>query len=92
MNAWARRRRRELEKMGLCGFVMKSHSPSCGLERVRLYQPGRPGPPARKGTGLFARAVLDHFPRLPVAEEQHLHDRAGRAEFVRRVLACRGRS
>lgn len=89
MNAWARRRLRELRKADLCGFILKSHSPSCGLERVRLYQPGRPGAPARKGTGLFARAVMKHFPHLPVVEEQHLHDRAGRAEFVRRVRACR---
>lgn len=92
MNAWARRRLRELQETDLRGFVLKSRSPSCGLERVHLYKPGRPGAPGRKGQGLFARALVQRFPSLPVVEERRLHDRAGRDEFVRKVLACRGKA
>src|SRR4026209_2097414 len=32
MNDWAERRVRELERSGIDGYVLKSGSPSCGLE------------------------------------------------------------
>ncbi len=90
MNSWARRRLRELETTDLRGFVLKSRSPSCGLERVPLHRPGRRGAPALLGQGLFASALRERFPAMPVVEEPQLHDRAGRQEFVRRVLAFKG--
>lgn len=37
MQSWAGRRVRELEKLELCGYVLKKGSPSCGMERVRVY-------------------------------------------------------
>jgi uncharacterized protein YbbK (DUF523 family) len=92
MNAWARSRLRDLETSDLRGFVLKSRSPSCGLERVPLHKPGRRGAPALAGQGLFARALRERIPSLPVVEESHLHDRASREEFVRRVLACAGKA
>lgn len=92
MNAWARRRLRDLETGDLRGFVLKSRSPSCGLDRVPLHQPGRRGAPALRGRGLFATALRERFPSLPVVEEIQLHDRAGREDFVRRVLAFKGKA
>jgi uncharacterized protein YbbK (DUF523 family) len=92
MNAFARRRLRDLATTDLRGFVLKSRSPSCGLERVPLHQPGRRGAPALRGRGLFAGALRERFPSLPVVEEQQLHDRAGREDFVRRVLAFKGQA
>lgn len=37
MVQWARRRVKELEKEGLCGFIFKNWSPSSGMERVKVY-------------------------------------------------------
>ena len=48
MNVFSKRRLQELEAVGLCGFVFKKNSPSCGLERVRIYN--RCGMPNRNGT------------------------------------------
>ncbi len=88
MASWASRRVAELEREGLCGFIFKSNSPSCGMERVLVYN-GR-GMPARTGAGLFARTFMDRFPLLPVAAEQELHDPRLREAFIKAALSrCR---
>ena len=37
MNSWAKRRVSELAGEDLCGYVLKKDSPSCGMERVKVY-------------------------------------------------------
>src|SRR5271163_5097521 len=54
MNAYAERRVAALEREDLSGYVLKKDSPSCGMERVRIYS--RAGMPLRNGRGLFADA------------------------------------
>ena len=71
----------------LSGFVLKKDSPSCGLERVKVYD--RHGTPTRGGRGLFAAALVDAFPHLPVEEEGRLVDPRLRDNFVERVFAYR---
>ncbi len=77
---------RALEGEELCGFIFKKGSPSSGLFRVKVYSDGMP---ARSGSGLFAAAVVRHFPRLPVEEEGRLHDPAIRENFIERVFCYR---
>lgn len=88
MQAWCSRRMPELEAEALCGFIFKRMSPSCGVERVKVY-PTETGAPENKGTGLFAAAFMRHFPELPVAEEDWLQDPALRENFMERVLALK---
>ena len=87
MQRFARRRVRELAKQGLCGYVLKRGSPSCGMERVAVY--GKKGTPVRSGRGLFAERLLERLPLLPVEEEGRLEDPATRENFVERVFAYR---
>lgn len=87
MLAWARKRLRALEQLDLCGYILKSDSPSCGMERVRVYNAH--GMAARKGQGLFARELAAHYPLLPVEEEGRLNDAKLRETFVERVFAYR---
>ena len=84
MTRFARARAAELARLDLVGYVFKKDSPSCGMEGVRVHGGGRP---RRRGTGLFARAVMARLPLLPVEEEGRLRDPALRASFVARVLA-----
>ncbi len=84
MEAWARKRVRELEKEDLDGFVFKSKSPSSGMERVRLYD--KNGVPTKTGIGLFARAFMEHFPLLPVEEEGRLNDPKLRENFITSIF------
>jgi uncharacterized protein YbgA (DUF1722 family)/uncharacterized protein YbbK (DUF523 family) len=87
MRAYAERRARGLEHEGLHGFVLKKDSPTCGMERVKVYGAG--GAPARNGRGLFAEALLARLPALPIEEEGRLSDPHLRESFVERVFAYR---
>jgi len=87
MREFAGRRVDELRHRELSGYILKRGSPSCGLERVKVY--AGDGPPARTGTGLFARALTDALPLLPVEEEGRLNDAHLRDNFITRVFAYR---
>lgn len=86
MRGYASKRVAELATRELCGYVLKKGSPSCGMERVKIY--GGRGPVA-SGRGLFADALLQAFPHLPVEEEGRLNDPHLRENFVERVFAYR---
>ena len=85
MRTYAKRRVARLADEDLDGYILKKDSPSCGMERVKIHQPK--GPPKRKGQGLFAQALLEHFPNLPVEEEGRLCDPKLRENWVERVFA-----
>jgi len=86
MRRWARTRVEALVGEPLSGYVLKKDSPSCGMERVKIF--GRGGMPERNGRGLFAEALLTRFPHLPVEEEGRLSDPRLRENFIERVFAC----
>jgi len=68
----------------LSGFILKNNSPSCGMERVRVYDGN--GAPTRDGVGLFASALMEAMPWLPVEEEGRLNDPMLRENFIERVF------
>ena len=84
-NSFAAKRVQALTGLELAGYIFKKNSPSCGMERVRVYSPK--GVPTRQGRGLFAAATMRELPLLPVEEEGRLNDPALRANFVERVFA-----
>jgi uncharacterized protein YbgA (DUF1722 family)/uncharacterized protein YbbK (DUF523 family) len=86
MKRWAAGRVTELDRLGLHGYVLKRGSPSCGLVRVRVY--GEGGMPGRVGRGLFAAALTETLPLLPVEEEGRLTDPGIRENFIERVFAA----
>lgn len=69
----------------ISGYIFKSKSPSCGLERVRLF-PEDDGAPSRDGVGQYAAAFTAAQPLLPVEEEGRLNDPVLRDNFIERVL------
>jgi uncharacterized protein YbbK (DUF523 family) len=81
---YCRSRVTELDREGLCGFIFKKGSPSCGLHRVPVHDDQ--GSTAGCGRGLFAASVTERLPLLPVAEEEELHDPAFREKFIERVM------
>jgi uncharacterized protein YbgA (DUF1722 family)/uncharacterized protein YbbK (DUF523 family) len=86
MEQLIRRRMPALDAEHLSGYVLKKNSPSCGLERVKVYD--RAGASLSvKGRGLFADALISRFPLLPVEEEGRLFDPRLRENFVERVFA-----
>lgn len=85
LTTFAARRVDELGRIDLAGYVFKRHSPSCGIERVPVYN--RAGTPRPRGVGLFARACIDAFPLLPVEDEGRLADPEILEGFLLRVFA-----
>ncbi len=66
------------------GYILKKDSPSCGMERVRVFDIN--GIPAKRGTGIFAAAIQRYVPLLPMEEEGRLQDSALRENFIERVF------
>ncbi len=71
----------------LNGFIFKSRSPSCGIQGVPVYAETAQ---AEKSSGLFAHAVMKHFPSLPIIDEEALQDATTREKFIARVLGYKG--
>jgi uncharacterized protein YbgA (DUF1722 family)/uncharacterized protein YbbK (DUF523 family) len=67
----------------LCGYILKKDSPSCGMERVKLYKGDIPD---RVGVGLYAARLMENFPYLPIEEEGRLADAVLRENFIQRVF------
>lgn len=89
MLQWVRRRVKELEGTGLDGFVFKGGSPSCGIDRVRVYGVKGKVAPTSTGQGLFAGAFMDHFPLIPVEDDGRLQDPPLRANFIERIFVMK---
>lgn len=78
--------RRMAGKLGdISGYILKSKSPSCGMERVKLYDGHGGG--SKQGVGLYAREIMQAQPLLPVEEDGRLGDPMLRDNFLERVFA-----
>jgi uncharacterized protein YbbK (DUF523 family)/uncharacterized protein YbgA (DUF1722 family) len=73
-----------LVESGICGFVFKKDSPSCGLERVKVYREGHVKA-TRNGMGMFAKVFTTLYPHIPVIEEGRLTDPSQAEHFLARV-------
>jgi len=69
---------------GISGFVFKKDSPSCGLERVKVYRGDNPQA-VRDGAGMFAKVFTTLYPHIPVIEEGRLTDPLQAEHFLARV-------
>jgi uncharacterized protein YbgA (DUF1722 family)/uncharacterized protein YbbK (DUF523 family) len=85
MRTWTRKRLGQLAREDLDGYVLKKDSPTCGLFRVRVYNPN--GQISRAGTGMYGGELAARFPTLPIEEEGRLRDARLRENFIERVFA-----
>ncbi len=86
LRAYGTKQAEELERVS--GYILKSKSPSCGMERVRLY-PEQGGAPNNEGVGQYAAALMRARPLMPVEEEGRLHDPVLRENFIERIFTYR---
>lgn len=74
------------ELHGISGYIFMHRSPSCGLERVKVYREN--GHTAEGGArGIYAGAFCARHPDLPVEEDGRLMDPVLRENFLTRVFA-----
>ena len=70
----------------LAGYVFTENSPSCGLHSVEVHGEDSDDP-VPLGRGVYARALSETIPELPVEEAGRLADDAIRESFVDKVFA-----
>lgn len=70
----------------VCGYIFIKGSPSCGLFNVKVYREDNPTP-LNEGRGIYARAITEAMPLLPVEEAGRLTDPVLRENFIARVFA-----
>ncbi|MCO4781733.1 MAG: DUF1722 domain-containing protein [Candidatus Cloacimonetes bacterium] len=71
----------------ISGYILTSNSPSCGMERVKLYQDASSKVGKKNGVGLFAANLMKKLPNLPIEEDGRLGDLRIRDNFLTRVYA-----
>ena len=75
------------EELGdICGYIFMQKSPSCGLERVKVYTE-KGAPVDGGGRGIYAQAFCERHPNLPVEEDGRLNDPVLRENFITLVFA-----
>lgn len=69
----------------LDGYILMQGSPSCGMERVKVYPEDSPVP-EKNGVGIFAKALQDACPLLPIEEAGRLNDAPIAESFLTRLF------
>ena len=76
----------EIQNDDLCGFILKSKSPTCGMERVKVY-PSEKGMSEKNGIGVFTQQIKEKYPLLPLEEEGRLEDAWLRENFLMQIFS-----
>ena len=82
MLAWSELQSDALMHQKISGIVLKKDSPSCGIERVKVYENENP---QRDGQGLFTMVFTNLNPHIPAIEEGRLNDSIQLENFFARV-------
>lgn len=67
------------------GVILKSKSPSCGINTTKIFAGADDENEIYKASGLYAREVLKKFPNIPVTDEQKLEDDKVFDQFLRNI-------
>jgi uncharacterized protein YbgA (DUF1722 family)/uncharacterized protein YbbK (DUF523 family) len=73
-----------LAKQDLCGYIVCAKSPTCGMERVKVYSKNSA---SKEGVGLFTQQLMKKMPWLPIEEDGRLNDPILKENFISRVFA-----
>ncbi len=84
MNEAVAQELRKIQSEPICGIILKSKSPSCGLGSTKYYSGAMS---EGKKDGLFAFTCKEHFVDFPIEEEARLLDPWLRENFVMQIFA-----
>ncbi len=68
------------------GFILKSKSPSCGINDAKIYSNIEKGSQHKKGKGLFSKEILKKYPNFCVENEGRLTNFKIREFFLTRIF------
>ncbi len=84
MKTFSRNKASELAGQELCGYIVCAKSPTCGMERVKVYTEKHA---TTDGIGMYTRQLMKTMPWLPIEEDGRLNDPVLKENFVMRVFA-----
>jgi uncharacterized protein YbgA (DUF1722 family)/uncharacterized protein YbbK (DUF523 family) len=67
------------------GFILKSRSPSCGINDVKIYPSSEKSAPIYRESGVFGENVLKLFPSIAIEDEARLRNTIIREHFLRKI-------
>ncbi|MEF1310567.1 DUF523 and DUF1722 domain-containing protein [Vibrio mytili] len=76
----------ELQSEDLCGYIVCAKSPTCGMERVKVYTKHNA---SKEGVGLYTQTLMKKMPWLPVEEDGRLNDPVLKENFITRVFCLK---
>lgn len=82
MESYCENKVAQLEQEQLRGYIVCAKSPTCGMERVKVYK--KQGA-ENDGVGLFTKQLMKSMPWLPVEEDGRLNDPILKENFITRV-------
>ena len=68
------------------GFILKCKSQSCVVKDAKVYTTVEKGRAIRREKGIFAEAVMEHFPYLPIEDDGRLTNFKIREHFLARIF------
>ncbi|MCG9663186.1 2-thiouracil desulfurase family protein [Vibrio mediterranei] len=86
MMHFSREKVAELKDTEMCGYIVCAKSPSCGMERVKVYSKGHA---STDGVGLYTKHLMDQMPWLPVEEDGRLNDPVLKENFISRIYSLK---
>ncbi len=72
----------QLKEQDLCGYIVCAKSPTCGMEKVKVYSAHHA---EKNGVGIYTQMLMNQMPWLPVEEDGRLNDAVLRENFFTRV-------
>ncbi|MEN6622239.1 MAG: DUF523 and DUF1722 domain-containing protein, partial [Smithella sp.] len=69
------------------GFLLKSRSPTCGVNDVKIYAGFETSSRTFRGSGFLGGSVLEKFAGLPVEDEGRIRNFTIREHFLTRIFA-----
>ncbi|EEX94386.1 hypothetical protein VIOR3934_19595 [Vibrio orientalis CIP 102891 = ATCC 33934] len=82
MESYCEKKVEQLEGEQLRGYIVCAKSPTCGMERVKVYK--KRGA-ENDGVGIFTKQLMKSMPWLPVEEDGRLNDPVLKENFITRV-------
>ncbi|GAD89139.1 hypothetical protein VHA01S_015_00360 [Vibrio halioticoli NBRC 102217] len=76
----------ELTQTELCGYIVCAKSPTCGMERVKVYTKAGA---SNEGVGLYTDVLMKKMPWLPVEEDGRLNDPVLKENFISRIFSLK---
>lgn len=68
------------------GFILKSKSPSCGINDVKIYPQSQKCSIKKNGTGIFSSKVIEKYSNVPIENEGRLKNYNIRHEFFTKIF------